>query len=103
MQYNRGTDIFAPNECTDFKRERQKLKLILLYHRSEVGNSAEMVDRRREIRKYSRFSHRFVCCFTRENMCPRDVKTGEMCEEFVVECGYLECGTQECLWNAIKR
>jgi hypothetical protein len=64
--------------------ERQKLKLILLYHRSEAGNCAEMVDRRRDIWDFYTFSHRFFCCFTSKNVCPKEVKTGEMCGEFVV-------------------
>ena len=53
--YNGGADTFVRNECPDFKRERQKLKLILLCQTSEVGNSAEMVDRRRK--KYGIFPH----------------------------------------------
>jgi len=67
--YNRRADTFVPNVCPDFKREMQKLKLILLYHRSEVGNSAKIVDRRRE--KYGVFLHFLTDSFVvpRGNIC----------------------------------
>jgi hypothetical protein len=59
-----------------------------------------MVDRRE---KYGIFPHFLTDSFvvTRENMHPRDVKTCEMCGEFVVESGYLECGREESLRNVV--